>query len=176
MPAHSVTSSLLSPIRDPFLCEPDAQKSFPCGHSMVNIISCSSVIKRNSVSSEMLEVPYGERNIIISLSSSYIHALTVLLKPQGPWSQSPNRGNSSWEYSPGTCSQRFRPWLPRTAPHLCPACLCMLQARAQWDVLGFSQQPSWSPGQRVIILPKYRWQAGMTVQNHPADRLQWGCN
>ena len=86
------------------------------GHSTVNILFCSSVIKRNSVSSEMLEVPYGERNIIISLSSSCTHVLTELLKPQGLCSQSPNQGKRGWEYSQETYSQKFRLWLLWRAP------------------------------------------------------------
>ena len=68
------------------------------GHAMVNIHYGCLVIKRNSVSSEKLEVPYGERNIIISLSSSCTHVLTELLGPQGLCSQSPNQGKGHWEY------------------------------------------------------------------------------
>jgi hypothetical protein len=47
------------------------------GHSMVNIHFCSTVIKRDSVSSKMLEVPYGESNIIISCSSFCTHGLAA---------------------------------------------------------------------------------------------------
>lgn len=127
--AHSVISSLFSLIEAPCplqgLTHRDALTG---GHSMVNILFCSSGIKRNSVSSEMLEVPYGEKNIIISLSCSCTYVLTEFLKTQGLCSQSPNQGKSSWEYSPETCSQKFR-LAPCTAPHTCTACLCLLRAR-----------------------------------------------
>lgn len=106
---------------------------------MVNFLFCSFVIKGNSVSSEMLEVPYGERNIIISLSSSCTHVLTELLKTQGLCSHLPNQGKSSWEYSPETCSQKFRLRLPWTAPHTCTPCLGTLRTHSQTEGTWFSQ-------------------------------------
>ena len=123
---HSLTFSLFSLITAPhhpwgFQIHRNPLTS---GHSMVNILFCSSMIKRNPVSSEMLEVPYGERNIIISLSSSCTHVLTQLLKPHGLCSQSPNQGERSWEHSPETYSQKFRLWLPwRAPPCASPVCV-----------------------------------------------------
>lgn len=139
------------------------------GHSMVNILFCSFVIKRNSVSSEMLEVPYGERNIMISLSSSCIHVLTELLKPQGLCSQSPNQGKGIWEYSPETCSQKLDSGSHER--HL----TC---AHPVWVHLGhvLSQMepdphnPMQSPGQE-------RWPP--TVQMtcpRSSSRSRWGCH
>lgn len=62
------------------------------GHAMGHVLLYSSVSKRNSLPSEMLEVPYGERNIIISLSSSRIDVLTELLSPQRLCSQARSPG------------------------------------------------------------------------------------
>lgn len=91
--AHPVTSLLAPQIKAP--CPLQGHRNpLTSGHSMVNVLFCSFVIQRFSVSSEMLEVPYGERNIIISLSSSCTHVLTELLKPQGLCSQS-RRGKAA---------------------------------------------------------------------------------
>lgn len=108
------------------------------GHSIVNISFCSSMIKRNSVSSKMLEAPYRERNIIISLSSFCAHGLTVCLTLRTQLTIATPRENI-WEYNPGTCSQKFRLWPLWTAPHICTPCLYTLGARSLTRQIRFSQ-------------------------------------
>lgn len=108
------------------------------GHSIVNISFCSSMIKRNSVSSKTLEVPYGERNIIISLSSFCADGLTVCLTLRSQLTIATPRENI-WEYNPAMCSQKFRLWPLWTAPHTCAPCLYTLRARSLTRQIQFSQ-------------------------------------
>lgn len=108
------------------------------GHSIVNISFCSFMIKRNSVSSKMLEVPYGERNIIISLSSFCAHGLTVCLTLRTQLTITTPRENI-WEYNSATYSQKFRLWPLCTAPHTCTPCLLTLRACFLTRQIRFSQ-------------------------------------
>lgn len=86
----------------------------------------------------MLGVPYGERNIIISLLSPRIHVLTELLSPQRLCSQACNAGEQLG-LQPRNVFSNFRLWPPGTALHTCTPCLGTLRARSQPDGAWFSQ-------------------------------------
>lgn len=71
------------------------RKPLHSGHSAVNILFGSSVIKRTYASAKMLEAPCGEGNIIISLSSFCTRGPAELLRPPEFCSQSPRQGKAA---------------------------------------------------------------------------------
>lgn len=167
MQPHSVISSLFSIIKAPCpLQGPMHRDLLTGGHSMVNILFCSSVIKRKSVSSEMLEVPYGEKNIIISLSCSYIHVLTEFLKTQGLCSQSPNQGEKQLGIQPRNVFPEVQTGSMYSTSHVHSLPVFTQSTSSASSSLIVTTAPA-APGKILLSSHRTDDRMGPFVQNHP---------